>query len=97
MNPTPEQIRRDTAKATRAAAQDAKAVVQGVGDAMKKNGAVDVNTASADDLEKLPGVDPARARRIIANRPYDHTDDMVKKHAISQDEYDRISSQVVAK
>jgi len=96
-NPTPDQIRQDTAKATKTAAQDAKAVAQGVSDAFKKNDAVNINAASADDLEKLPGIDAARARRIIANRPYDHSDDLVKKHAISKDEYDRISSQVVAK
>jgi DNA uptake protein ComE-like DNA-binding protein len=97
-NPTPDQIRQDTAKATKTAAQDAKAVVQGVEDGIKaKNAnAVNINTATADQLKTLPGVDDVRAGRIIANRPYDHSDDLVRKHVVSQAEYDRISGQVVA-
>src|SRR5579863_1479497 len=92
-NPTPEQIRQDTAKATETAAKDAKAVVQGVEDGIK---AKNINTATPDRLKTLPGIDDARANRIIANRPYDHADDLVKKHVVSQDEYDRIAGQVVA-
>jgi DNA uptake protein ComE-like DNA-binding protein len=97
-NPTPEQIRQDTAKAAETAAKDAKAVVQGVEDAAKaKNAnAVNINTATPDQLKSLPGIDDVRAHRIIANRPYGHSDDLVRKHIVSQAEYDRISGQVVA-
>jgi DNA uptake protein ComE-like DNA-binding protein len=97
-NPTPDQIREDTAKATREAARDAKAVVQGIGDGIKSKvgTSVNINSAPADQLMTLPGIDDARARRIIANRPYDHSDDLVRKHLVSQAEYDRIASQVVA-
>ncbi len=95
----PDELRHDTAKATKEAAQDAKAVVQGVEDGLKSktSSAVDVNSASADQLRALPGIDDAHARRIVANRPYGNSDDLVKKHVISQAEYDRISSQVAAK
>jgi len=94
----PDEIRRQTAQATKDARQDAKAVVQGVEDGLKtkNSSAIDINNASADQLKSLPGIDDVRARHIIANRPYDHSNDLVKKHVISQDEYDRISSQVVA-
>jgi hypothetical protein len=100
-NPTPEQIRQDAAKVTRTAAQDTKAAVQGVVDGLKKpvngaNNTVNINGANADQLQTLPGIDAARARRIIDHRPYDHADDLVSRHIVSQDEYDRISSQVVA-
>jgi DNA uptake protein ComE-like DNA-binding protein len=95
--PTPDQIRRDTAKATHDAVQDAKAVGQGVMDGLKSSKSVNINTASPDNLKKLPGIDDARANRIIANRPYDHADDLVKKGVIPQAEYDRISGQVQAK
>jgi DNA uptake protein ComE-like DNA-binding protein len=100
-NPTPEQIRQDTAKATATAARDTKAAIEGVVDGLKSKtpgtgNTVNVNRATADELETLPGVDDVRARRIIANRPYEHSDDLVKKHAISKAEYDRISSEIVA-
>ena len=90
--PTPEQIRADTAKATRTVAQDAKAVAQGVSDAVKHHGPVNINTASEDDLRTLPGVDAREARKIIAGRPYDDTSDLVKKHVITGAQYDRISA-----
>ncbi len=95
--PTPDQIRQDTAKATHDAVQDAKAVGQGVVDGLKKSKTVNINEASANQLKELPGIDDARARRIIANRPYDHADDLVKKAVVPQAEYDRISGQVVAR
>jgi competence protein ComEA len=94
--PSPDQIRQDTAKATRAAAQDAKAAVQGVVDGLKKHEPVDINKASADDLETLPGIDESRAQKIIANRPYESSDELVKRRVISRAEYDRIASQVAA-
>jgi DNA uptake protein ComE-like DNA-binding protein len=94
----PDEIRQETAKATREVARDAKAVAQGVGDGLKSKvgTSININTATADQLATLPGINDARARRIIANRPYDHADDLVKKHVVPQEEYDRISGQIVA-
>ncbi len=40
--------------------------------------AVDVNTASAERLETLPGVGPALAKAIMADRPYKTFDDLAK-------------------
>jgi DNA uptake protein ComE-like DNA-binding protein len=94
-NPNPDQIRQETAKATREAARDTKAAVQGVVDGLKKTAPVNINKASEADLETLPGIDAVRAHRIIANRPYAHSDELVKRDVITQAEYDRISSQVV--
>ena len=94
---SPDTIRQDTAKATEAARQDAKAVVEGVKEGLKAKGLVNINTAAADQLRSLPGIDSARANRIIANRPYDHPDDLVKKRVVSQAEFDRISAQVAAR
>jgi DNA uptake protein ComE-like DNA-binding protein len=98
-NPSPETIRRDTAKATNEAVTDAKAVAKGVADGLKQQrdpkGAVDINKASAEDLQRLPGIDAVRARKIIDGRPYDDPSDLVKKHVVSKSEYDRISDHVV--
>jgi DNA uptake protein ComE-like DNA-binding protein len=94
---SPDAIRQDTAKATKEAAQDAKAVAQGVVDGIKSRGPIDVNKASADDLKTLPGIDDAAARRIINNRPYDDSSDLVKKHVVTRHEYDQIAGKITAK
>ena len=94
---SPDAIREDTAKATSEATRDAKAVAQGVVEGLKGSGTVNVNTASADKLQSLPGIDQDTAVRIINNRPYDTAYGMVKKHAISKTEYDKIAGKVTAK
>ena len=93
---SPDQIRKETASATSTAARDAKAVAQGVVDGLKHGGTVNINKASEADLEKLPGIDEAAARRIVANRPYDNAGDLAKKHVISKSEYDHIADKVTA-
>ena len=41
-----------------------------------QGGLVDINSASAEELDKLPGVGPARVKAIIAKRPYNGKDDL---------------------
>ncbi len=58
---------------------------------------VDINTASAAELDALPGIGKARADAIIKNRPYRGKDDLVARHVIPQNVYDGIKDKVVAR
>jgi DNA uptake protein ComE-like DNA-binding protein len=43
---------------------------------------VNINTAPAADLDKLPQIGEARAKAIIAKRPYKNWDDFVAKKVV---------------
>lgn len=94
---SPDEIREQAAHATSTAARDAKAVVQGVVEGVKQQRTININRSSVDDLKSLPGIDEAVAHRIIANRPYSDSYDLVKRHIISHEEYDRISGKIEAR
>jgi DNA uptake protein ComE-like DNA-binding protein len=58
---------------------------------------VDINSASAEELDKLPGVGPARAKAIIANRPYNGKDDLNQRKIIPPNVYSQIKDKIIAK
>ena len=58
---------------------------------------LDINSASAEDLDKLPGVGPARAKAIIAHRPYFGKDDLVNKKIIPSNVYAQIKDKIIAR
>lgn len=62
-----------------------------------KAGPVDINSASVDQLETLPGIGDISAKKIIEGRPYKHTDELVQKHILPQATYDQIKDAIIAK
>jgi hypothetical protein len=94
---SPDAIRQDAAQATAEAARDAKAVAQGVVDGLRAKGPLNINRATAEELESLPGIDTSAANRIIAGRPYGNSTELVKRHLVTKAEYNRIANRVVAR
>jgi len=92
----PEQIRERTAEATQTMRRDAKAVADGVKEGMSSDKVLNVNEASREDLLALPGLSEHDADRIIAERPFHNTQEMVSRRVISEAEYDRIHDRVNA-
>ena len=58
---------------------------------------VDINSASAEELDRLPGVGPARAKAIIANRPYNGKDDLTQRKIIPSNVYSQIKDKIIAR
>ena len=56
---------------------------------------IDLNRASLRKLEKLPGITPSMARRIVEGRPYEEPHDLVTRGILTQRELERILDRVV--
>ena len=63
----------------------------------EQGGLMDINSASAEELDKLPGVGPARAKAIISHRPYNGKDDLAQRKVIPQNVYDQIKDKIIAR
>jgi len=97
---SPEQVRQQTAAATAELKDNAKAMAQGIRDGLTRptpDKPVDLNTASKSQLMGLPGMDDASADRVIAGRPYASEHELLQKHVLSREQYNKIADSITVK
>jgi len=51
---------------------------------------ININTAGESELDKLPGVGPVTAQKIIASRPYSSLEDLLTKKVVGSSTFEKI-------
>ena len=57
---------------------------------------LDINTATPQQLNALPGFGPAYTRRVIAGRPYTSKNQLVTRGVLPSAAYERVSALIIA-
>ena len=55
---------------------------------------IDINAAPVRTLEKLPGMGPELAERIVQNRPYKKLDELITRKVLGRKQFARIKDRI---
>ena len=102
--PALQWLGRQVGQASKWAAEESVAFAEGVFEGWfskqpptKPQPKIDLNTATERELLKLPDVTATMARRILANRPFQNTHELVTKGLMTEEAYKQVHNLVDVK
>ena len=96
MAQTPQSTAPATSRTTTAPATPTKPAATPATAAAPKAALIDINSATKDELDALPGIGSARADAIIKGRPYKGKDELLRKKIIPSNAYNGIKDKIIA-
>lgn len=69
-------------------------VISEKGQVISQDNLISINNAGEAELDKLPGVGPVTAQKIISLRPYSSLDDLINKKAVSRSTFEKIKDRI---
>lgn len=67
---------------------------QGLETSQSQNSLISINSASAEELDKLPGIGPVTAQKVISLRPYNTVDELLSKKAVNSSVFAKVKDLV---
>lgn len=55
---------------------------------------ININSATSSELDKLPGIGPATAKKIVDNRPYSSIDELSTKKIVNKNVWEQIKDSI---
>jgi DNA uptake protein ComE-like DNA-binding protein len=66
-------------------------------EAGKKQDLIDINTATKEQLQSIPGIGDTYSQKIIDGRPYAKKDQLKSKKIVPDNVYEKIKDKIIAK